>query len=608
MLTQKMMPGSEFATVYPVLYPPYADRAAWAALPGTARWKAAGDAALQDADTLPRLPLSLWLRFTQNGDRTAWEHAYFARRRTLCALVMAEAVTGAGTYLPAIADLAWVICEESAWQLPAHNSYIRDTPQLPLPDVTRPIVDLFAAETGALIATVYGLLGAALDGYAPGFSVRLKDEVERRVLAPYRTAHFWWMGNGEEPMCNWTPWCTQNVLLAAAQCAPAKTLPVYVKQAAYSIDCFLKDYGEDGCCSEGAQYYRHAALTMFNALDLLCRIAPGVFDDVWAEPKIRNMAEYIVNMHIAGPYYLNFADCSPLAGARGVREFLFGQRVASAPLMTLAARDWADALQQPDPDRLHHPDDSEGINLYYHIQTALAEQKVLAFAQSAAPALPRDVWYPSVGILACRRGAYALGAKAGNNADSHNHNDVGSVTLYKNGAPLLIDVGVETYSKKTFSPRRYEIWTMQSSWHNLPEFEPEGAGYQQQPGAEFSARDVAVSDSLDAITMDIAPAYGAVPGLGFYRRRVQLNENGLTLKDETDFSRTVALTLMSVEKPAVEGSTVQFGTLAAAHIKGFARIATEAVPITDPRLRQAWPDTLYRTRICFTGALTVEVQ
>ena len=608
MLTQKMMPGSEFTTVYPVLYPPYADRAAWAALPGAARWKAAGDAALQDADTLPRLPLSLWLRFTQNGDRTAWEHAYFARRRTLCALVMAEAVTGAGSYLPAIADLAWAICEESAWQLPAHNSYIRDTPQLPLPDVTRPIVDLFAAETGALIATVYGLLGAALDGYAPGFSVRLKGEVERRVLAPYRTAHFWWMGNGEEPMCNWTPWCTQNVLLAAAQCAPAETLPVYVKQAAYSIDCFLKDYGEDGCCSEGAQYYRHAALTMFNALDLLCRIAPGVFDDVWAEPKIRNMAEYIVNMHIAGPYYLNFADCSPLAGARGVREFLFGQRVASAPLMTLAARDWADALQQPDPDRLHHPDDSEGINLYYHIQTALAEQKVLAFAQSAAPALPRDMWYPSVGILVCRRGAYALGAKAGNNADSHNHNDVGSVTLYKNGAPLLIDVGVETYSKKTFSPQRYEIWTMQSSWHNLPEFEPESAQYQQQPGLEFAARDVAVNDALDAITMDIAPAYGAVPGLGFYRRRVQLSANGLTLQEETDFSRTVALTLMSVEKPAVERGTVQFGTLAAAHIKGFARIATEAVPITDPRLRQAWPDTLYRTRICFTGALTVEVQ
>ena len=74
-------------------------------------------------------------------------------------------------------------------------------------------------------------------------------------------------------------------LLAAAQCAPAEDLPAYVQQAAYSIDCFLKDYGDDGCCSEGVQYYRHAALTMFNALDLLCKMAPGVFDDVWAEPK-----------------------------------------------------------------------------------------------------------------------------------------------------------------------------------------------------------------------------------------------------------------------------------------------------------------------------------
>ena len=417
MLTQKMK--QPFKTAQPVLFPPLADRAAWESLPGAARWAAAGQAALADAQTAPELPLSLWLQFTRSGDRAKWEHAYFARRRTLCALAMAEAVTNRGTYLPALADLAWRICEESAWQLPAHNSYIRDTPQLPLPDVTRPIVDLFAAETGALIATVCGLLGEALDAYAPGLAARLRGEVERRVLTPYRTAHFWWMGNGDEPMCNWTPWCTQNVLLAAAQCAPAEDLPAYVQQAAYSIDCFLKDYGDDGCCSEGAQYYRHAALTMFNALDLLCKMAPGVFDDVWAEPKIRNMAEYIVNMHIAGPYYLNFADCSPLAGARGVREYLFGKRVGSLPLMTLAARDWAAVLaSDPDPDRLHHPDDSEGINLFYHIQAAMAEREVTDFAKTAAPAAPHDVWYPSVGILVSRRGAYALGGKAGSNADS----------------------------------------------------------------------------------------------------------------------------------------------------------------------------------------------
>ena len=408
--------------------------------------------------------------------------------------------------------------------------------------------------------------------------------------------------------CNWTPWCTQNVLLAAAQCAPAEDLPAYVQQAAYSIDCFLKDYGDDGCCSEGAQYYRHAALTMFNALDLLCKMAPGVFDDVWAEPKIRNIAEYIVNMHIAGPYYLNFADCSPLAGARGVREYLFGKRVGSLPLMTLAARDWAAVLAaDPDPDRLHHPDDSEGINLFYHIQAAMAEREVTDFAETAAPAAPHDVWYPSVGILVSRRGAYALGGKAGSNADSHNHNDVGSVTLYRDGRPLLIDVGVETYSKKTFSPQRYEIWTMQSGWHNLPQFDPDGAKYDQQPGAAFAAADVTVTDALDGLAMDLAPAYGSVPGLGRYRRSVHLTDTGLTLRDETDYPGTVALTLMSVEKPVISGACVHLGTLAEVKTDGAAKILVESVPITDARLRQAWPDTLYRTRVYFCGTLSVEV-
>ena len=133
---------------------------------------------------------------------------------------------------------------------------------------------------------------------------------------------------------------------------------------------------------------------------------------------------------------------------------------------------------------------------------------------------------------------------------------MGSVTLYKDGRPLLIDVGVETYSKKTFSPQRYEIWTMQSGWHNLPQFDPDGAKYDQQPGAAFAAADVTVTDALDGLAMDLAPAYGSVPGLGRYRRSVHLTDTGLTLRDETDYPGTVALTLMSVEKPAVDGDTL----------------------------------------------------
>ena len=603
MLTERLSAMEKFDIGCWVPCPPLENRAAWDSLPAVDRWRRDGKQALQEAQQIPQLPLSLWLDFTRSGNRAVYEKAYFTRRRLLCRLVMAECVSDTGEYLPAIADLVWSICEESAWQLPAHNSYIRDTPQLPLPDTSRPVVDLFAAETGALLAMVHYLMGCKLDRMAPGISARLAQEVEHRVLYPWQTEHFWWKGNGEEPMCNWTAWCTQNCLIATALLRPddQEQTRNAVKQAAYSLDCFLKDYGEDGCCSEGAQYYRHAALTLFNALELLCALAPGVFDDVWKNPKIRNMAEYIAHMHVAGRYYLNFADCSPLAGLRGAREYLFGKRVGSVPLMALAAADFA---VDQDPDHIRAADDSEGINLFYMVQTAFAEGEIRAYHAQKETAAPGDIWYPSVGLRVCRAGCYTVGIKAGGNADSHNHNDTGSVTLYKNGTPLLIDVGVETYSKKTFSPQRYEIWTMQSCWHNLPQFVGADGVYDQHDGAEYAAKNVEILPG--GLCMDLAAAYGNVPGLGYYKRTATLSKEGFTLQDETDFAGEVRLTLMSEQPPKAAENTLQFGNIATAQMQGdILGITVEEVPITDARLRTAWQDTLYRTVVQFNHHVTI---
>ena len=600
----------------PRLAPP-AGSAAWRALPGAARLIAAGEEALLRQQILPELPLSAWLAFSESGDRSAYETPYFARRRALRTLVMAECAAAEGRFLPAIADYVWAICEETAWQLPAHNTYRRDAPQLPLPDPARPIIDLFAAETGALLALACALLGRRLDAYAPGLRGRMRAEVRRRILRPYLNAHFWWMADTDDPQdvptCNWTPWCIQNVLLAAAALLPVRALPAYVEKAARGLDRFLSEYGPDGCCDEGAQYYGHAALTLYNALELLCQIAPGVFEPVWSEPKLRGMAEYIVHMHVAGSYYLNFADCSPLAGRRGAREYRFAERVGSEPLRNLAALDFA-ATARGEGENPAASEGSGGISLYEGIQHAFAEEAILADARRwmERPAVPAlDIWYPSVGVLAARRGDYVLGAKAGNNGDSHNHNDTGSVILYKDGRPLLIDVGVESYTRKTFSDRRYEIWTMQSSWHNLPEFDPDGAAHQQLPGAKARAEDVAVDEDLGGISMELAPAYGppgTVPGLRSYRRSVRLTASGLHLRDVTDYPGTVALSLMSAEAPIIDGDTVRFGDLAEAAAIGAQRIAVERIPIRDARLRAAWPDTLYRTRIYFAGALTLDIR
>ena len=267
-------------------FAPAADRAVWEGLPQPVRTRflKAGEEALPRP--IAALPLSLWRDFLRTGQRTPWEDAYFSRRTRLCALVCAECVEHEGRFLDAIADTVWAVCEESAWQLPAHNSYIRDTPQLPLPDTSRPSVELFAAETGALLALTRYLLGAELDAALPGFSARVERELNARILTPYFREHFWWMGNGDEPMCNWTSWCTQNVLLTVFLLPTTQEQrQAAVKQAAYSLDCFLKDYGPDGCCNEGAQYYRHAGLTLWGCLDVLSAVAPEAFRPLFRAEK-----------------------------------------------------------------------------------------------------------------------------------------------------------------------------------------------------------------------------------------------------------------------------------------------------------------------------------
>ena len=80
------------------------------------------------------------------------------------------------------------------------------------------------------------------------------------------------------------------------------------------MDYFLKDYGNDGCCEEGAQYYRHAGLCLYGAMTVLNTVTDGHFDTLFRWDKVKNIASYILNVHVNDKYYFNFADCSPIAG------------------------------------------------------------------------------------------------------------------------------------------------------------------------------------------------------------------------------------------------------------------------------------------------------
>ena len=567
----------------------------WASLPNEVKAAliAEGEAALELS--YPALTATAYLAYARTGDRAGFEADYFARRRMLNAFVLAECAEGQGRFLDRIVDGVGLISEESGWQLPAHNSYERGGKRLALPDPDRPVIDLFAAETGALLAVVAQLLGPALH---PEVVSRIDRELEHRIYRPYLDHHFWWMGNGDEPMNNWTVWCTQNVLLSVFTRPTSEEMRrAVVAKAARSLDAFLKDYGEDGACEEGVLYYGHAGLCLFNAMVVLDAVAPGCFTPLWREPKVRNIAEYVVNMHVEGALYFNFADSSAVVERCGAREFLFGKAVGSAMLADFAAADWAAERALTLPDE---------INLFYRVQAAFA----VAALDGHRRGVPHkaDVFLESIGLLVARDEHFALAVKAGDNGDSHNHNDVGSVIVYKDGRPVLVDVGVETYTKKTFSAERYDIWTMQSAYHNLPTFED----VMQRDGAAFAARNVvtALGDQAASIEMEIAGAYPSEAGVRSYRRTVRLDKGrAVTIADSYDGDRRATLSLMLAMEPTIEDERVVLPGLASILLEGAETPTIETIPIQDARLRRAWPDKLYRVLVPFAGRelrLTIE--
>ena len=576
----------------------------------------------------PSIHATDFMAFTRTGNRVDYEDIYFARRYALNSLVAAECVEYQGRFLDDIINGIFVLCEESAWQLPPHNSYDNQIKEI-LPDSTRPILDLFACETGAQLACIAYLLQEKLDSVSPYITKRIESELQQRIITPYLKEHFWWMGRGEEPMCNWTPWCTQNVLFAyflsrRPQRSNLHTPPVttsaetannsqecdfsqnklsdniinetgraIVRKAAQSCDYFLKDYGDDGCCDEGAQYYRHAGLCLDGAANVLNQITGGAFSDLMHWKKIQNIASYIFHVHVDDKYYFNFADCSPIAGRAGIREYLFGKHTNQPELMQFAAEDFRTS------EELMFADESHQLNLFYRMQAIFCYEEIMAY-DSTAPLHYRDTFYPSVGLFLTRNQTFTLAVKAGDNNDSHNHNDVGSLTLYKNGKPVLVDIGVESYTKKTFSPDRYTIWTMQSGYHNLPTLE----GTDQLAGAEYRAECVCTSmdqDEKSSISMELSGAY-SLPSQGHhYRRNVVLDKkaNCITLTDHTDI-QNVILNFITYEKPLAEGNTVKLGAAGFA-FSGAVLTAIETLPITDKRLQIAWDHDLYRIRLKMEG-------
>ena len=515
-------------------FPKLSDRAGWArADPEMMK------ATLQEAEkylhyTWPTVPASKSLLIERNGNRSEYEAISFEKRRVLGTLLIAEIYENKGRFTDPIIDGVYSICEETFWGSPAHLPKIKELSGLM--DVSQPFVELFSAETAEFLAWVDYFLGEKLDAVSPQIRNRIYYEVNYRIFQPLMTKPHGWMAsnaNGRRPN-NWNPWICSNWLNAALlleRDEAKRTDQVY--RILHVLDAFLTPYPQDGGCDEGPGYWGAAAASLYDNIAMLNQATGNSFKYVYDDEKIKNMGRFIYRAQIGDKYFLDFADADPQPGMDGNMIYRFGKDIQDDNMVKFGAY-----YRKPQTGKI-------GSSHYFRNFYSLFIQDEYANAAKGLP-LPQDVWLPDIEVMIARDNegstkGFFVAAKGGNNDESHNHNDIGNYIVYYDGYPLLIDVGRGSYTAKTFSSHRYDIWFNCSNYHNVPTVN----GFTQPPGAQFKAAKTTYKrdHAYAQLQLDMSASYPDSAGVQSWQRSIRLNRgSNVEVTDVTALKTAAGIT------------------------------------------------------------------
>ena len=477
-----------------------------------------------------------WTVFAENkitGNRVNYEGLCFEKRRQLAALVMAEIMEGRGRFISDIINGLGSFCEETWWGIPAHYSK-------PIPLTELQEVDLFNAETAGLVVWTRYMLEKQLDTFSPALCQRIDREIERRILQPAVEKDYWWKTAG----MNWNPWICSNWLACVLICEKDEARKAEaIRQIRQATRAFIDAYPEDGGCDEGPGYWDRAAASMFEILRLL----PDDASFSGMSGKIQKMAAYAYKTYIGNDYCVCFADAHENKAAQQVNiVYPFGLWLNDQTMRAFGAYLGQRKQVLSNPAALFDKSGNFptlGRELFFlrHIREFMAEQP--------HEPLLKDVWLPDLQIMTARRGNLYVAMKGGHNGESHNHNDVGSFIVYSNNEPLFIDPAVGEYNAQTFGKGRYDIWTMQSQFHNLPQIN----GVDQKDGKTYAGK--VVSHKNGQLTLDIAAAYPNEAAVKSWKRTMSARATGISVVEDYELDacrQPVRLMLMALSPTALQ--------------------------------------------------------
>ena len=576
-----------------VPYPAYDDRAGWDKFLGDSKQDIIRLGEKQLNYQWQVVTASDYLEFERSGSRQIMEKPFGENNYALSALVMAELAEGKGRFIDPIVNGVFFYCEMTSWALSAHLTAQHSGRSLP--DYKENIIDLTAGEVGSLLSWTYYFLNKEFDKINPVISERLLKNLQERILNPYMNEdRFWWMAFNLKQgglVNNWNPWCNFNVL----QCFfllenDRDKLAQAVYRTMQSVDKFINYTNSDGACEEGPSYWGHAAGKLYDYLQMLNDGTGGKLS-IFNEPIIKSMGEYISRSYVGNGWVVNFADASAKGGGDASLVYRYGKAVNSKEMMQYAAY-LQNLASSGNKENL-----SFGTDLFRGLQTLLYRNELAK--TTPAHLTPPYTWYPETEVcyMAVKSGFF-VAIKGGYNNESHNHNDVGTFSLYLNTLPVIIDAGVGTYTRQTFSDERYSIWTMQSNYHNLPMIN----GVPQQFGSEYKATDVVFNPKKFSFSANIAKAYPKEACVENWVRSYVLQNNRLTINDSFRLSEIKQknqinfLTWGKVDTSIPGRITIDAKgeKIELSYDKNTFDSSVETIRLDDSRLSNVWGTEIYR--------------
>ena len=546
------------------------------------------------------IPAETFAEFRTNGNRTRYEEASFGIRKQFVCLVMAEIMQGRGRFLPSIRKgLHYFIEKEPWWGIPAH--YPKDHPEKNIQPV-----DLFNAETAGMLAWTLYMLEDEINRKENGLCDQVRSEIERRFLKPVLNQPQGWKNNAN----NWNTWITANWLQTVLICEPdAKQRDAAFKGVQQCLRTFMKGYPDDGGCEEGVSYWDCAGASFFESLYFM-QFAPKqavlTLNDA-QKKKVENMGRFITTMYINDLTFVNFSD----AQAQNIPNinilFPYGEFLQNEQMMQLAAYVGKKYQYPLKPSTLFLKSGN-----YPKLGRELMLLSMLPKYQATAAVEPKteDAYLENSQIMVASNKNWFVAAKGGNNAESHNHNDIGNFIVYHNNQPVVIDLGRDTYTSKSFSNQRFELMNCRSAYHNVPIIN----GLEQKDGRKYRAEKVShvFSKGISSLTLNLEKAYTEAAHVDKWQRTIALDReyNWVEVTEQYKFDSLQIekdrlngqvfdnqIVLMAYGKPVAQKAgriLLQGGMVRLEYDAQYLSASVEKVQMTDGIMKTQWKDNIYR--------------